>query len=225
MKIDKVTITGADDNTDILEMVDIQRRYHFVEWGILLSAKRAGTDRYVSQKRLEKLFMYGGLKLSAHLCGDYAARMLQLKPYTYIADNLPYFDRFQINYSIPKPLNGYNTLQALVDQTHFVNSGPVILQLNNNNTYAVNELKNVTDLQFLYDSSGGTGKLIENIVGPYRGCYTGYAGGINCDNITEIAKRITDFDDIRNVWIDMESGVRTDDKLDMDKVVSVLKRG
>ena len=37
--LNKVTVTGADDSIDINKMFDIQEKYPFGEWGILLSEK------------------------------------------------------------------------------------------------------------------------------------------------------------------------------------------
>jgi hypothetical protein len=37
MRLKTVTITGADDAVDPEELLQIQQRYPFVEWGILLS--------------------------------------------------------------------------------------------------------------------------------------------------------------------------------------------
>jgi hypothetical protein len=40
MILDRVTITGADDDVDIGDLVDLSARYPFVEWGILSSSSR-----------------------------------------------------------------------------------------------------------------------------------------------------------------------------------------
>jgi len=43
MQIDKVTITGADDSTDVQWMLSMQERFPFVEWGSLSFQKPNGT--------------------------------------------------------------------------------------------------------------------------------------------------------------------------------------
>jgi len=40
MKINKITITGADDRTKISDLVQLQKDYPFVEWGILFSKEQ-----------------------------------------------------------------------------------------------------------------------------------------------------------------------------------------
>lgn len=83
MIITTVTFTGADDNTDIAEMITLSKRFPMIEWGILLSEKAAGSPRYPSKdwiEGLQKSFQelqeetgYFGaqemFRLSAHLCG------------------------------------------------------------------------------------------------------------------------------------------------------------
>ena len=56
-----------------------------------------------------------------------------------------------------------------------------------------------------------------------KGAFCGYAGGLNPDTIGDalaaIAARVPDG---QPYWIDMESGVRTDDRFDLDKCERVL---
>jgi phosphoribosylanthranilate isomerase len=47
----------------------------------------------------------------------------------------------------------------------------------------------------------------------------GYAGGINPDNAAEVVSRIQ----ADRYWIDMETGVRTGDWLDLDKCEAVCR--
>src|SRR4051812_4292848 len=78
--LNKVTVTGADDSTDINKMVEIQEKYPFVEWGILLSKKyslKDGVGRFPSKAWLNSLISYAGkLTLSGHICGDWVEETL-----------------------------------------------------------------------------------------------------------------------------------------------------
>jgi len=81
MKLFCVTLTGADDRTDPQDLLALSERFPFVEWGILLSAGRAGTARYPSGDWLTQLASAQGaggplnpaagapMRLAAHLCG------------------------------------------------------------------------------------------------------------------------------------------------------------
>ena len=82
MKIlNKVTVTGADDSVkDIEELREIQKEFPFVEWGILLSASSAGTNRFPSQSWIwdliqnsspskEHIIKHLRFNLAGHICG------------------------------------------------------------------------------------------------------------------------------------------------------------
>lgn len=51
----------------------------------------------------------------------------------------------------------------------------------------------------------------------------GYAGGFNPDNVAEKLSFLMENSQVGDFWIDMESGVRTDDWFDTDKVRRVLR--
>src|SRR6185503_2749693 len=74
MRLDRVTITGADDSIDPKTLVRLSRRFPFVEWGILLSESSfpRGSVRFPSRAWVETLLATDGsslLQLSGHLCG------------------------------------------------------------------------------------------------------------------------------------------------------------
>jgi len=46
MKINKLTITGADDATNQDSLLDFSNNFGFVEWGILFSKTKLGEKRY-----------------------------------------------------------------------------------------------------------------------------------------------------------------------------------
>lgn len=74
----------------------------------------------------------------------------------------------------------------------------------------------------LFDASKGTGKSIEDFPQPYHGFFCGYAGGISPDNIDDVIRKIEAMGP-GICTIDMESGVRTNNEFDLDKVKKVLK--
>ena len=73
--INIVTITGADDSIDPIELCKIADEFPFVEWGILLSKSSVGNPRFPSYNwlgELLKLQSYNDVKkmsLSGHICG------------------------------------------------------------------------------------------------------------------------------------------------------------
>jgi hypothetical protein len=78
----------------------------------------------------------------------------------------------------------------------------------------------------LWDLSGGTGKDDWSLL-PMPG-FCGYAGGITEHNVVEKINDVLMANDIpaladNTFWIDLESGARTDDKFDVDKVRRILE--
>ena len=77
----------------------------------------------------------------------------------------------------------------------------------------------------LLDASGGMGidtpiKVLPNAGKNFK---VGYAGGFNPDNVAEKLTYLYEQKEVGDFWIDMESGVRTDDWFDLDKVCRVLE--
>ena len=233
MKINKVTITGADDKTSHLELVRLSKKYPFVEWGILFSASKVGANRYPSIRWIEKLRevktefdkdaepgkkMY----LSGHFCGKYS-RDVMSGTFSEIDFYKGMFKRFQLNFNFKAaPYKKDLLLDGMknrYDETIF------ILQYNKSNASDIDEIikdYGASNLHCLYDASGGRGKVISEIKEALP-VYTGYSGGLNLENVEGVCKIITEHENPVHCWIDMESGVRTNDELDLGKVEKVLE--
>ena len=77
-------------------------------------------------------------------------------------------------------------------------------------------------MSILLDASGGLGIDTGIKLWPDWFYKVGYAGGMNADNVGDKLAYL--IENARHpFWIDMESGVRTDDWFDIDKVLKVLK--
>ena len=229
MKINRVTITGADNNTDIKEMLEISKQYPFVEWGILFSPKRIGEERYPDSDWLDKLskkYSYDAIRLSAHLCGGYTREMLLGKSDLINPPDIKHFlalcGRMQLNFNAQKTTVDENKFFALVNC--FI-GGRIILQQNKSNKNICDEARkrNLKNISFLYDSSGGRGTIASQWKKPFDGFFTGYAGGLSPENLEEELKKIEEVAGDSEIWIDTESRVRTNGVLDMDKVKQFLQ--
>lgn len=229
MRLKHITFTGIDAKTDIQGLIDIQREFPIAEFGVLTSYHwYENGNRYLNPSFLSNLYAgNGGLNLALHVCGS-AAHDVSAGEWHKIDDHLfgslGLFKRIQLNVAnrndnpeflwIP-PRKG----QELIVQQHDADN---------------TELYNTTrDLWFgadcpvsvLLDASGGQGidtpiKVLPNAGKPFK---VGYAGGFNPENVADKLHYLLTNDEVGDFWIDMESGVRTDDWFDTDKVRRVLR--
>lgn len=222
MRMPLITLTGVDDSTPIDAVVKLHtyclNRYQAIEFGVLLSPTRQGVDaRYPSMGYIERLSNVAtryGLSLSAHYCGGYARSIcLDSRAAPTIVD-LTHFHRVQINHTHPNVEE--------VDKFGYYYSVHPIIQTRSD-TFP--EMPVGINVSMLYDCSGGKGVKPSNwpphpsnniLVG-----HVGYAGGITPDNVIETIESINC--DGR-YWIDMESGVRTDGKFDIEKCRAVCDK-
>lgn len=218
----RVTISGADDGVNPADLAALSWRFPFVEWGILFSAKREGTLRYPSGEWRDGLFdawsVPSGweMKLSAHFCGALARTLLS-------GDGDPldvagaHFRRAQLNgFSDADPAEVPRLAESRSDVEFILQcKAPLFVQ---SAAAIARGCKNVTAL---YDVSGGTGATPLAWPASLLDLRLGYAGGINPDNVLDVLSAIGPVS--HDFWIDMESGVRTDDQFDLAKARKVLE--
>jgi hypothetical protein len=192
-----ITFTGVDAYTDVEGMRALDREYP-VEWGVLLSPSSQGKKtRYPNEETLHRI-MESGLRLSAHLCGGYSRDLMRGQmPIPPVA--LLDFERIQVNSKSPV-VTYISTLQKLVGARCIAQAqGP--------------EFPEEDRIQWLFDASGGRGVSPDSWP-PHPGRLVGYAGGLSPENVEEVLKSINASG---RYWIDMESGVRTNDQFDLEK--------
>ena len=225
MKLTSITFTGIDEKTDLSRVESIQEQYPYVEWGVLLSYHwNENGNRYPSPKLIEKL-EYKGLRLSAHICGSMAKdivinceteKMLETINY-----NFDLFRRCQMNVNtcaLFRELRTMRPFDRMLDE--------VILQMSNSSTLD-SFLRYVEvptpRISYLIEGSGGRGIDCDITVFDNPDLHIGYAGGINPENVGPKLMKLLEHPSYGKFWIDMETGVRTDDWLDLDKVEKVLE--
>lgn len=204
MKPRFITFTGADDNTSIEGMIELSRQYP-IEWALLLSPKRQGEGRYPSLGFVREVIREP-LAFAAHLCGGDAREVIESGYSKH--DFLIMVDRVQINTADP------HVQPTLIAQWADSISVKGILQCRE-------QFPEISAIDVLFDASGGRG--IEPKTWPKApvGQFVGYAGGLNPSNVTDAVSKISAIAD--NYWIDMETGVRTDDRFDLDKCRAVCE--
>ena len=219
----RISFIGIDKKTDIERLLKIAEKYPEVEFGFLCSESVTGTNqnnRYPALILLQKL-KNKSVNLSLHVCGKLARTVCQTGNFDevkkLVGQYFDMFDRIQLNVveSRFKELVTNTCGKQIVIQTNL--SEPKSKQ-----TYEMFREANIDNIVFLSDNSGGKGLEVE--FDYFEGVdYQGFAGGLNPENILERKEEI----DIlweKDYWLDMESGVRTDDWFDLDKVEDICKK-
>lgn len=229
MKLKHITFTGLDANTSVSDLVEIQKKYPIAEFGVLMSKNwETNGNRYPNPELVQR-FMDQGLNLSAHLCGHLAREAYKgrFEPVisVYQAFEHPDFKRVQLNvapydeiYMEAQPVMSKIDKEIIIQQR-----SPDMLYSQAFNMF---ELKNMNlKVSMLIDPSGGRG-MDSSINLMETDFKTGYAGGINEDNVEEKLLTLLTKENLVDIdfWIDMESGVRTNDWFDINKVVNVLEK-
>lgn len=77
----------------------------------------------------------------------------------------------------------------------------------------------------LFDVSGGIGVVPESWPKPFKDVYCGYAGGLGPTTIVEQLKRIEQVVGDCEIWIDMETRIRSENDavFDLGKVVECIE--
>lgn len=238
-----ISITGADDDVSIEELIALSRAYPFVEWGILLFPGKEGTPHNPTaewRRRLTLQCRKHNMRCAVHLCGDDTFQaLLSHRHENAFFRELQQFDRVQVN------INGrertFGTTEVVdVYRSLWAFDLPLILQCHAGSIDAVGQFLSglaqtsthlLQRVSVLFDTSCGRGKALEAWPSPIRvgdtPIDTGWAGGISAENIdsvldaAEVAMRSGTIK-ARRYWLDMQSGVRTGTRFDPGKVERVL---
>ena len=224
MKLKSVTFTGIDDATDLDRVAQLSWEYPFVEWGVLMSATRTGIDpRYPSLATMAKVSDIG-INPSVHLCGRLARDLAEVKGFSIQAalQFNPGARRIQVN--LGRAVDQYDDLfyRLRSRARHF--GVQIIMQAYGFDSPSVMLGAGVysDDVVFLNDASGGEG-IAGDFQAPVSKSRVGFAGGICPENVLAKIEQVNALPGDNEYWIDMESGVRTGNLLDLDKCEAVLK--
>ena len=223
MRLKHITFTGIDSKTDINRLQEIIELYPIAEFGVLTSYHwNENGNRYLNPAFLSNLYAGNGkLNLALHVCGSAAhdaADGYWNKINHLIFDCMSLFRRVQLNIA-NRTDNPYRLASTPNKNTE------VIIQQSGIHDMKMFERSMWMNASVLLDASGGQGIDTPINVLPNAGksFKVGYAGGFNPDNVADKLAYLLQHDEVGDFWIDMESGVRTDDWFDLDKVVKVLE--
>jgi hypothetical protein len=221
MRLTRVTITGADDGVTPYQLCLLRDEFPFVEWGLLLSASREGREpRYPSRAWLDRLFARtrGGLQLSGHLCGEWSRDAVG-GPFLWAVerpDHFAWLQRLQFNGAerTPAVVERLIRFADRLPDKRFVLQAQEFGGLNPTGPNAP---------QLLLDRSGGRGIRLTSFPDPAPGVYCGYSGGLGPDNLRATLEALAAKSQDAEFWVDMESGVRTNEHFDLIKVRKCLE--
>lgn len=234
MKLKYVTLTGADDTVSPAKLAALSTKYPFVEWAILFSQSKSGVARYPSLQWVEDLMKLANdghiLNLSAHLCGKWVDDAIKGEiTFFRDVDYKVHFQRVQLNMGkdrLKLAINCKPLLAAIADVRQEVIFGGNYQYINSNFDHFP-----AHRICPMYDASGGRGVLTRNWPAPAvtstgEEIFCGYAGGLGPDNIADELKNIAAVVGDRQIWVDMETKVRTKgqgDIFDLEKCEQVLQ--
>ncbi len=227
MKLDRVTITGADNSVRPEQLIELSDEYPFVEWGILFSNNRQGQSRFPDQTWINQLTdlcdrAATGPKICSHLCGKHLVKeFCNTGDFVFQRERPDFWShvhRVQLNFHSQK--------HGLCNKAiSFINSNErkFIVQYDGVNDTALGGIIQGNNIDPLFDISGGNGLLPDKWPSPVKD-YCGYAGGLSPENVVSQVEKIATVAGANRIWIDMETGVRSEDcrYFDIARVCRVL---
>jgi hypothetical protein len=223
MTLYRLTITGADDSITPDDLSVLSLAYRFVEFGILLSKSREGTPRYPSRKWIERL---NGNQccLSGHVCGTWSRQPATLRSDMGVTIR-GLFSRYQFNGIRAATQGFWEELTYLQPpQTDGKYRGLIFQWDGEDDNLFLQGRQHSLIVAPLFDLSGGTGKLPARWPTPKKVFSAiGYSGGLSPDNLRAQLPLIAAAAGPANYWVDMESGVRTGDRFDLERVRACLE--
>lgn len=228
--ITKVTVTGADDSIEPKALAELFAKYPFVEWGILVSKNNVGKARFPSVFWIQELMKTENVgPLSCHLCGTWVRELAKGNIEAIVAMKTEVWDKFarvQLNFhAIPHLFS-----VALGDVVKNYPNKEFIFQfdqVNNDGIIKALVANGQPNVAVLFDKSGGAGVLPDEWPDhmPDGTIRCGYAGGLSPDNVVAEIQKIEAKAGPNNIWIDVETHVRSNDDalFDLEKVERFLE--
>jgi phosphoribosylanthranilate isomerase len=181
----------------------------------------AGKPRFPTRGWIENFAQSAkGLHTAMHLCEQGLLDFIAGKKET--LDLMQGFRRIQLNLKFGAVEGRYDPAD-LAARARSLPQHQFIVQYTQEKRAVLDLFKNVPNHAVLFDASAGRGISPDRWDAPLQGHFCGYAGGLNPDNVRGNIEAIEKVAPDYTTWIDMESGVRTDDVFDLAKVRRVLE--
>lgn len=205
-----IAFTGVDSADLASGLCTLSARYP-IEWGMLIDDARSDEVLFAGSELRLQLLRLPGLRWAAHVCGDKAREIANAPDEAHI--DLTGFQRLQVNHGFEG-----STLQQADNVVRFARSRAVrgLLQV-------LGDFPDDARLDWLFDVSFGRGVKPAGFPAlPSGGPFCGFSGGIHPGNAAAVVAAIGAGPDVP-YWIDMESGVRSNGRLDLGKCEAVCR--
>lgn len=219
--IELVTFTGIDETTPCDALVQLAASYPFSEFAVLAGTWTGSHPRFPPVATIERWREVAGehrVHSAIHLCGRYSRGVCQ-DDASEAAGLAAGFDRVQINLPSDDRRRNVAQVEAFGERI----GATTIIQ--HDEAWDSAPAGWMRRTEHLFDRSGGRGiGSIEHWPSPPRGTgrRVGYAGGISPATIEQALAFARRFAGSR-LWLDMESGVRTNGRFDIGAVDAVCK--
>ncbi|MEY2161397.1 hypothetical protein [Rhodanobacter sp. FW106-PBR-LB-2-11] len=202
-----ITLTGADERTDVAALLELLAAHPTLEIGLLYSATPEHRNRYPSLGWLHATARALAGRCAIHVCGMLARAQLKSGE---LQDLVRHARRVQVNGDV-----GRDELPILSSRVH-----ALITQYNPRST-DLSLAPESGHHQLLVDASGGRGIGPKHWRRPETPKRVGFAGGLGPHNLAEQMDRILLVAE-GDWWIDMEESLRSDDWFDISRARAVL---
>lgn len=204
-----IAFTGVDDPALAPGLQALSARYP-IEWGLLIDDDRPAEPLFAAAEVRAALLSAPGLRWAAHVCGT-QARAIANDPAAARID-LAGFQRLQVNHSF----EGSSPVQ--IDNCVRFGRARGIRTL----LQCAGAFPDDPRLDWLFDTSFGTGATPGHWPPIAASAFCGYSGGIGPATVADVVATIA-APPGAVYWIDMESGIRTDGRLDLAKCEAVCR--
>lgn len=230
-----ISITGADDNTSITDLVKISKSFPYAEWGILYYPEREGAKRNPTKDwRNQFITSIPKEKTAIHLCGEDVFKQILADDFdsSQLKSELAHFGRIQLNINSRKLKKFFTDEEiAQIYKKLLACKFHIIAQYNYISEKAITNFINTNTVDYsrfdiLLDSSLGKGISPDTWTVPNglsKNATLGFAGGLNPENIFNSFTKIEQITE-NSYWLDLESGARTDNEFDLNKVKNILSQ-
>lgn len=221
----KLSITGADNLVDVNQLKNLVNQYPDLELAILYFPEKENINR--NPGFIWRLNFFDNIpknNTAIHLCGEKVFNIILSNEFetTLLFKELQKTQRIQININARKDIFNNEDIHKIYKKL-LSHGFEIILQYHERSKFWILPFLNdnaSNKIHILLDSSLGKGIAPEKFTIPEEliqfNLPIGFAGGLNPQNIDVIHEQIKLFN-LANYWLDLESGVRTDNNFDMHK--------